>query len=72
MTDLPLGANPLVRELAVMRLGKNLIIEVHPTVLVYREKGKKRPLFSRPHAVIVASRDSFDGVKAESEDSPVT
>lgn len=68
MTPLPYGTNPVVRELPVLRLGKNLIIEVHPTMLVYREKGKKKPLFSRPHAVIVASRDSFDGAKAESEE----
>lgn len=65
MTELPYGSGPVVRELPVLRLGKNLIIEVYPTILVYREKGKKKPLFSRPHAVIVAARDSFDGAKEE-------
>lgn len=68
MTSLPHGGSPVVRELPVVRLGKNLIIEVHPTVLVYRVKGKKQPLFSRPHAVVVASRDSFDGLKGEAEE----
>lgn len=68
MTRLEFGQNPVIRELPVVRMGKNLIVEIHPTILVYREKGKKKPLFTRPHAVVVAMRNSFDGLKAEPEE----
>lgn len=55
MTKLPFGTGPVVRELPITEKGREIIIEVHPAYLVYREKGRRKELARVDHVVAIAA-----------------
>lgn len=55
MTKLPFGTGPVIRELPVTEKGREIIVELHPAFLVYREKGRRKELARVDHAVAIAA-----------------
>jgi len=55
MTKLPFGTNPVIRELPITEKGREIIVELHPAFLVYREKGRKKELARVDHVVAIAA-----------------
>ncbi len=60
VTKLPFGTGPVIRELPVIYKGRELVVEVHPTFLRYREKGRRGFLTQVDHEVAVAAGQKVD------------
>lgn len=57
MTKFTRDSSPIAREVPMLYRGRHVIVELHPTFVRYRLKGKQGYLHQINHGLAIASRD---------------